>query len=128
MTTVTDHTADTEQGADQQGFGQQASAPRASAPQAPAPYAPLAPEEPRGFSISSLVLGLVSILAGFTFVVPAAGLVLGILALKREPAGRTMAIWGIALNGVMLAGAVLATLVAFAFGVALLPLLPLAFV
>ena len=117
MTTVTDHTAPAEQGAEQQ-----------AAPQAPATYAPLAPEEPRGFSISSLVLGLVSILAGFTLVVPAAGLVLGILALKREPAGRTMAIWGIALNGVMLAGAVLITLVALAFGVALLPFLPLAFV
>jgi hypothetical protein len=96
-------------------------APVASA--APVAGAPLA-EESRGFGISSLVLGLVSILAGFTLVVPAGGLVLGILALKREPASRTMAIWGIVLNGVMLAGAVLATLVAVAFGLAVLPFLP----
>ena len=48
------------------------------------PYA--APEaETRGFSISSLVLGLVSIVASYTFVVPAIGLVLGVLSLKREP-------------------------------------------
>jgi hypothetical protein len=118
MTTVTDTTAPA------------VTPPAISAP-APAAQggpAPLAPEDSRGFSLASLVLGLVSILAGFTLVVPAGGLVLGILALKREPASRTMAIWGIALNGVMLAGAVLGTLVALAFGVALLPFLPLAFI
>ncbi|WP_308799823.1 hypothetical protein [Agromyces silvae] len=77
--------------------------------------------ETKGFSIASLVLGVVSIVAGFTFVVPVAGLVLGILALKREPASRTMAIWGIVLNALMLAGAVLVTFAAIAFGLALLP-------
>jgi hypothetical protein len=126
MTTVTDQPAAVTTGD-----------PVASAPVAPVPVAPVAPvgapvgaplaEESRGFGISSLVLGLVSILAGFTLVVPAGGLVLGILALKREPASRTMAIWGIVLNGVMLAGAVLATLVAVAFGLAVLPFLPFAF-
>lgn len=85
-------------------------------------------DEQRGFAISSLVLGLVSIVAGFTFVVPAAGLVLGILALKREPSARTMAIWGIALNAVMLAGVVIAGLAAAAFGLFLLPFVPLAFI
>ena len=126
MTTVTDQPAAATTGD-----------PVASAPVAPVPVAPVAPvgapagapfaEDSRGFGISSLVLGLVSILAGFTLVVPAGGLVLGILALKREPASRTMAIWGIVLNGVMLAGAVLATLVAVAFGLAVLPFLPFAF-
>ena len=72
-----------------------------------APAAPLAQEESRGFSLSSLVLG--------------------IIALQREPASRTMAIWGIVLNGVMLAGAVLAGLVGIAFGLAVLPFLPFAF-
>lgn len=87
---------------------------------APNPYA--APNaETRGFSISSLVLGLVSIVASYTFVVPAIGLVLGIMALKREPASRTMAIWGIVLNSVMLAGAVLFTVGALIFGLAMLP-------
>ncbi|WP_235508278.1 DUF4190 domain-containing protein [Agromyces sp. Soil535] len=88
----------------------------------PNPYATTAPAaETRGFSISSLVLGLVSIVASYTFFVPIVGLVLGVLALKREPASRTMAIWGIVLNAVMLAGAVLVSLGAFAFGLAMLP-------
>ncbi|MEI5585338.1 MULTISPECIES: hypothetical protein [unclassified Agromyces] len=117
--------------------------PQAAAPQYAVPAAQLPPpsadsaavpapsgsaEEQRGFAISSLVLGLVSIVAGFTFVVPVAGLVLGILALKREPSARTMAIWGVALNAVMLAGALVAGLAAAAFGLFLLPFVPLAFV
>jgi hypothetical protein len=86
----------------------------------PNPYAAPAAEA-RGFSISSLVLGLVSIVASSTFFVPVIGLVLGILALGREPASRTMAIWGIVLNGVMLAGTVLFGLLALVFGLAMLP-------
>jgi|SRR5215204_1111966 len=86
----------------------------------PNPYA-VPSTETSGFSISSLVLGLVSIVASYTFVVPAIGLVLGIMALKREPASRTMAIWGIVLNAVMLAGAALVTLGALVFGLAMLP-------
>lgn len=81
--------------------------------------APIA--ESRGFGIASLVLGLVSIVAGYSFVVPIVGLVLGIMALKREPASRTMAIWGIVLNGVILAGATLVALGAAVFGLAMLP-------
>jgi hypothetical protein len=77
--------------------------------------------ETKGFSIASLVLGLSSIVAGFTFFVPAIGLVLGVLALKREPASRTMAVWGIVLNAVMLAGALLVAFGALVFGLALLP-------
>ncbi|RXZ46446.1 DUF4190 domain-containing protein [Agromyces fucosus] len=86
----------------------------------PNPYAAPAAET-TGFSIASLVLGIVSIVASSTFFVPVAGLVLGILALKREPASRTMAIWGIVLNGVMLAGTVLFGLLAIVFGLAMLP-------
>lgn len=67
------------------------------------PYNP----PPRGMSITSLVLGLVSILAGFTVLVPIAGLVFGILGLKREPAGKGMAIAGLVLNGLMLVGWIL---------------------
>jgi hypothetical protein len=106
-----------------------------TAPAPPSPYAAeyaaastASVDEQRGFAISSLVLGLVSIVAGFTFVVPVAGLVLGILALKREPSARTMAIWGIVLNGVMLAGILVAGLAAAAFGLMLLPLVPFALV
>ncbi|GAA1514644.1 hypothetical protein GCM10009761_15740 [Agromyces terreus] len=67
------------------------------------------------------MLGIVSIFASFTFFVPVIGLVLGIMALRREPASRTMAVWGIVLNAVMLAGTVIATLAALAFGLVLLP-------
>jgi hypothetical protein len=89
----------------------------------PNPYvsAPAPAAETRGFSIASLVLGLVSMVASYTFVVPAIGLVLGIMALKREPASRTMAIWGIVLNAVMLAGAALVTFAGLVFGLAMLP-------
>ena len=89
----------------------------------PNPYATnTAPAaESRGFSIASLVLGLVSIVASSTFFVPVAGLVLGVMALQREPQSRTMAIWGIVLNGVMLAGTVLVTIGALVFGLAMLP-------
>ncbi|MGW9632295.1 DUF4190 domain-containing protein [Agromyces sp. NPDC055520] len=86
----------------------------------PNPYAAPAAET-RGFSIASLVLGLVSIVSSFTFFVPVIGLVLGVMALKREPASRTMAVWGIVLNAVMLAGTVLVTLGALVFGLAMLP-------
>jgi hypothetical protein len=79
-------------------------------------------------SITSLVLGLVSIVAGWTFLAPLAGLVCGILALKREPAGRTMAIWGVVLNAIMLTGFAIAAIVAMA-GVGIgLAFLPFAFV
>lgn len=74
--------------------------------------------------ILSLVLGLVSIFAGWTFLAPIAGLVLGIMALSREPHNRTMAIWGIVLNGVLLAGSVLLALLAIVAGIAFLPFLP----
>jgi hypothetical protein len=104
------------------------SAPHAVDPYAVDPAAAASADEQRGFAISSLVLGLVSIVAGFTFVVPVAGLVLGILALKRESSARTMAIWGIVLNAVMLAGVVIAGLAAAAFGLFLLPFVPLAFI
>jgi len=87
--------------------------PDSSGAESTTPSSPLA--------VSSLVLGLVSILAGWTFLAPLAGLITGILALGREPQARTMALWGIVLNAVMLAGAVIVVLVALGFGLALLP-------
>jgi len=56
--------------------------------------------EPRGFSVASMVLGLVSIVFGFTFVLPIAALIFGIIGMKREPAGRGMAIVGIIIGGI----------------------------
>jgi hypothetical protein len=86
-------------------------------------YAPVpaAPAATPWMSVTSLVLGLVSIVAGWTLFAPIAGLIVGILALKREPANRTMSIWGIALNGVLLAGVLLVTLGALLFGLVFLP-------
>ena len=75
-------------------------------------------------SITSFVLGLASILFSWTFVAPLAGLVVGILALGREPYGKTFAVWGIVLNAIMLAGAVFVALAAFVgvgVGLAFLP-------
>lgn len=78
----------------------------------------------RTLSVTSFVLGLSSIVFGWTLVAPVAGLVVGILALRREPLGRTFAIWGIVLNAVMLAGAaigILFALVGVGLGLAALP-------
>jgi len=86
------------------------------------PYQTAAPV--RTLSISSFALGLASLVFGWTFIAPVAGLVLGIMALRREPLGRTFAIWGIVLNAVMLAGILLvamATLVGIGIGFAAVP-------
>ncbi|WP_347756200.1 DUF4190 domain-containing protein [Agrococcus sp. ProA11] len=57
---------------------------------------------PRMLSIASLVLGIASVFLGLTFLVPIAGIITGVMARKREPEGRTMALWGIWLSVVML--------------------------
>jgi hypothetical protein len=64
----------------------------------------MAQPEPRGLSVASMVLGIVSIFFGFTFVIPLTGLILGLVGVKREPAGRGMAVTGIILSGLMLLG------------------------
>ena len=78
----------------------------------------------RTLSITSFVLGIASLAFGWTLIAPVAGLVVGIMALNREPAGRTFAIWGIVLNALMLAGVAIGLLVAvvgFGIGLAALP-------
>ncbi|MCU1507530.1 MAG: putative rane protein [Microbacteriaceae bacterium] len=70
-----------------------------------------APPPPTGLSITSFVLGLVSIFFGFIFFVPLVGLVLGILAVKREPTARGFAVAGIWINAVMLGLVVLGVVV-----------------
>lgn len=66
------------------------------------------------FSITSFVLGVVSIVAGWSFIAPIVGLVLGIIALRRKSAERTLALWGVWLNGAMLAISTLIALGIFA--------------
>lgn len=58
--------------------------------------------QPRGFSITALVLGLVSIFFGFTFLVPIGALIFGIIGAKKEPTGRGMAITGIVIGSLFL--------------------------
>lgn len=75
-------------------------------PSSPQPYAPgqgaYGDAAPRMLSIASLVLGIASVFLGLTFLVPIAGIVTGVMARKREPEGRTMALWGIWLSVAML--------------------------
>ena len=75
------------------------------APQAPAqaPTQPLPGEHSYGFAIASFVIGIASIIGGWTLIAPAVGLVLGIPALRRHTTERTLALWGVWLNGVILA-------------------------
>ena len=74
----------------------------------PQPYSPghqsggYAAAPAKVLSISSLSLGVASVFLGLTFLVPIGGIVTGAMALKREPAGRTMALWGLWLSIIML--------------------------
>jgi len=86
------------------------------------PYPSVTPV--RTLSTTSLALGVASIVFGWTLVAPIAGLVVGIMALKREPEGKNLAVWGIVLNAVMLAGAAffaVLALVGIGIGFAALP-------
>ncbi|MEN0103348.1 MAG: hypothetical protein AAGC90_10515 [Curtobacterium sp.] len=56
-----------------------------------------------GLGTASLVLGICSLLAGWTFFAPVVGLFLGIASRSREPLARGRAGWGILLNVVALA-------------------------
>ncbi|MDH6238397.1 DUF4190 domain-containing protein [Cryobacterium sp. CG_9.6] len=70
---------------------------------APVLYQPVyAASPPTGLSVTSLVLGLISVFFGFTFLVPLGALIFGIVGLKREPAGRGMAITGIIIGGIFM--------------------------
>ncbi|NIJ03837.1 DUF4190 domain-containing protein [Frigoribacterium faeni] len=62
-------------------------------------------------SVTSLVLGIASVALGFTLVVPVVGLVLGLVARRREPDGRTMALVGVISSAVMLLGSLAVLLV-----------------
>ncbi|MFE8935085.1 DUF4190 domain-containing protein [Micrococcus luteus] len=68
--------------------------------------APLQPGQTEGVgrSVASMILGIISVVGGFTFLIPPiVGVVLGHLGLKREPHGRGMAIAGLVMNYVSLA-------------------------
>lgn len=77
--------------------------------------APASGERYSGISIASFVIGLVSIVSSWTFLAPLTGLILGIVALRRQTSERTLAIWGVALNGALLAITVLILIVVLLF-------------
>jgi len=58
-------------------------------------------------SVASLVIGIASLLMQWTFVVPIAGIAIGVLAKRREPHAQRLANWGIGLSAAMLLGALL---------------------
>ena len=70
---------------------------------------PVAPETGRG--TASLVLGVCSLLAGWSFFVPLIGIILGVSSRRREPAARGRAGWGIALNVIAMAAWLLVVLI-----------------
>ncbi|WP_314475964.1 hypothetical protein [uncultured Microbacterium sp.] len=65
---------------------------------------------------ASLVLGICSVFAGWTFFAPAVGLILGIMSLRGEPRARTQAVWGITLNAIAMSIWIILTLLALTFG------------
>jgi len=69
----------------------------------------------RTLSIVSLVLGATSVLLGYTFLVPIAAIVVGVLGYQREPAARAFSVWGIVLGAVMTVGWIIVGLGALAF-------------
>ncbi|WP_205881524.1 DUF4190 domain-containing protein [Leucobacter coleopterorum] len=94
--------------------------PTPAATSAPGPSA----TSNRGFAITSFVLGIASVVAGWTFVAPIIGFVLGMLALRRGTSERTLALWGVWINGVILAITAVGILVismAIAAGIFALP-------
>lgn len=59
------------------------------------------PQRARGLSITALVLGICSFVFAWTLiVVPILGIVFGLIALRREPAGKTMATVGLVGSGI----------------------------
>ena len=102
------------------------SAPQTPAqPQAPAP-APAKTPQGSAFAITSFVLGLASIVSGWTFFAPIVGSDLGILARRRGTSERTLALWGVWLNGVILALSLIGVVVFGAMvgaGMIMLPIL-----
>ncbi|WP_336652178.1 MULTISPECIES: DUF4190 domain-containing protein [unclassified Leucobacter] len=101
----------------------QQSAQPQQAPQAAQPE-PTAADTSRTFAITSFVLGIASVVSGWTFIAPITGLVFGVLALRRKTGERTLALWGVWLNAAMLALTALAVLVIVAllgFGLLTIP-------
>lgn len=77
-------------------YGQQA-------PYGHAAYYGMVPQ-PKGLSIASLVCGIVSVMLGFIMIPQIAAVITGHLGLRREPAGKGLAITGLVLGYLCLLG------------------------
>ncbi|GGJ28006.1 DUF4190 domain-containing protein [Paenarthrobacter histidinolovorans] len=97
----------------QQAFGQQPYGQPQSPYGQPAYYA--MPTQPKGLSIASMVCGI-AVYIGFGFVIlpQIAAVILGHLALKREPAGKGMAIAGLVMGYLGIALTVVIGIIFFA--------------
>ncbi|MCY7412017.1 MAG: DUF4190 domain-containing protein [Salinibacterium sp.] len=67
---------------------------------AASPAQPVSPRTQPILAILSLVFGITGIVTTMIFPFSVVGLVLGILALGREPQARVMAIWGTVISGI----------------------------
>ncbi|MFJ3957395.1 DUF4190 domain-containing protein [Arthrobacter sp. NPDC090010] len=79
-------------------------------------YQPYAPAAPKGMSIAAMVLGLVGVVTAGAFIIPQIlAVVLGHVALSKEPAGKGMAIAGLVLGYVVTALSILYWVMMFFF-------------
>lgn len=90
-------------------------APQNAPIQAEAEATETKPNNGNAFAITSFILGIASIVSSWTFVAPIVGLILGVLALRRDTQERTLALWGVWMNVAMLALTALAVVAFIAF-------------
>src|SRR5699024_3271303 len=72
-----------------------------------------------GKGTASLLLGICSLLAGWTLVAPVLGLVLGVMSRGDEPFARGRAVWGILLNLIAMLGWIIGIALLLAAGAGL---------
>jgi hypothetical protein len=68
----------------------------------------------RTLSIVSLALGAASLVFGFTFFVPLAGVIVGVLGYRQEREARALSVWGIVLSALAVFGWVLVAILGLA--------------
>ena len=72
-----------------------------------------------GKGTASLLLGICSLLAGWTLVAPVLGLILGVMSRGDEPFARGRAVWGILLNLIAMLGWIIGIALLLAAGAGL---------
>jgi hypothetical protein len=59
---------------------------------------------PKTLSVTSLVLGIASVVLGFTFFIPLAAIITGAIGARREPGFRAISVTGIVLGALCMIG------------------------